>query len=92
MILPTVTRPSHTWSITQARSHLAELLARARTAGPQTITRRGRPTAVVVSTGDWDRRSRRTGTLAEFLAASPLRGSGLDLARRPSLPRKFELP
>ena len=49
--------------------------------GPQTITRNGKATAVVVSFDEWSRKTSRKGTLAEFLLASPLRGADLDLDR-----------
>jgi hypothetical protein len=36
---------------------------------------------VIVSAEEWARKTVRKGTLAEFLLASPLRGSDLDLER-----------
>jgi prevent-host-death family protein len=69
------------WTVTQARAKLSELITRARTSGPQTITRHGRAVAVVVSPEGWQRKDRRRGNLAEFFAASPLRGSGLVVER-----------
>jgi prevent-host-death family protein len=56
-------------------------------AGPQTITRNGKPCAVIVSAEEWARKTVRKGTLAEFLLASPLRGAGLELERRHDAPR-----
>jgi prevent-host-death family protein len=66
------------WTVAAAKAKLGQVIDQART-GPQRITRNGRPAAVVVSVEDWERRTRRTGNLAEFLAASPLPGSGLKL-------------
>ncbi|UXT92729.1 type II toxin-antitoxin system Phd/YefM family antitoxin (plasmid) [Agrobacterium pusense] len=54
---------------------------------PQTITRNGKPSVVVVSAEEWQRRTGRRGSLAEFLLASPLRGADLDLERRDDEPR-----
>jgi len=71
-----------TWTVAQAKARLSEVLDQALSQGPQTITRSGRTTAVLVSAEEWERKSRRTGNLAEFFAASPLRGSELDLDRR----------
>ena len=48
-------------------------------AGPQTITRNGKPSAVIVSAEEWARKNVRKGTLAEFPLVSPLRGADLDL-------------
>src|SRR2546430_10965870 len=53
----------------------------AQTRGPQTITRRGRRAAVVVDAEEWERRTQRAGTLADFFRTSPLRGSGLKIRR-----------
>ncbi|WP_163434655.1 type II toxin-antitoxin system prevent-host-death family antitoxin, partial [Escherichia coli] len=60
---------------------------------PQTITRHGKPVAVIVSTEEWTRKTARKGTLAEFLLASPLRGADLDLDldRQADLPRDVTL-
>jgi prevent-host-death family protein len=71
----------HTWSVAEAKARLSELLDHALSDGPQAITRRGREIAIVVSTDEWHRKTSRSGNLAEFLAASPLRGSDLDIER-----------
>lgn len=70
-----------TWSLANAKAHLSEVIDQAVSEGPQTITRRGRPTAVVVSAEEWERERRRKGTLSEFFRNSPLYGSGIDLER-----------
>jgi len=79
------------WTVAEAKAKFSEVLERAQSEGPQTITRNGRRAAVVVSAGEWERKTKRKGTLAEFFAASPLRGSGLKLKRIPSRPRKIDL-
>jgi prevent-host-death family protein len=75
------TAHDHTWSVAEAKARLSELLDHALNDGPQAITRRGREIAVVVSTEEWHRKTSRSGSLAEFLAESPLRGSDLDIER-----------
>ena len=75
-----------TWSLSNAKARLSEVIDRAQ-AGPQIITRHGRPDAVVVSVDEWTRKTARKGTLAEFLLGSPLRGADLDLERQPDAPR-----
>lgn len=57
------------------------VIDQALSSGPQTITRNGRETVVVVSVDEWKRKARRKGNLAEFFAASPLRGSQLAVER-----------
>jgi prevent-host-death family protein len=59
----------------------SDLIDRALSDGPQTITRRGQKTVIVVSADEWERRTRGVGTLADFFAASPLRGSRLEVDR-----------
>ena len=39
----------------------------------------------------WQRKTQRVGNLAEFFAASPLRGSGLKIHRLKGQPRKIKL-
>jgi prevent-host-death family protein len=78
--------------VAQAKSKFSELLDRAQTGGPhQTITRNGRRTAVIVAAEERERTARRKGNLAEFFAASPLRGSGLKIKRIEERPRKVYL-
>ena len=73
------------------QTKFSELIDRADTEGPQTITRHGKTAAVIVSAREWERRTQRTGNLAEFFAASPLRGSGLKAHRVKGGLRKVEL-
>ncbi len=77
------------WTVAEAKAKLSELIELARSRGPQTITRNGRTAAVVVGAEDWERKTRRSGNLAEFFAASPLRNSGLRMKRRKDMPRKL---
>jgi prevent-host-death family protein len=70
------------WSVAAAKAKFSEVIDRALSEGPQMITRNGRRAAVVVSADEWERKTSRTGNLAEFFARSPLRGSGLIMRRR----------
>jgi prevent-host-death family protein len=79
-----------TWTLAGAKARLSEVVDRAQ-AGPQTITRNGKPSAVIVSAEEWARKTARKGTLAEFLLASPLRGADLDLERQRDAPRDVTL-
>ena len=69
------------WTVAQAKARFSEVIERAMTGRPQTITRNGRTAVVVVDAADWKRRTERKGTLAEFLAASPLRNAGAETQR-----------
>ena len=82
---------AETWTVATAKATLSQVIDQAQTQGPQTITRNGRTAAVVVSADEWDRKTRRVGNLAEFLASSPLRGSGLVIERSRDAPEGAEL-
>lgn len=79
------------WAVAEAKARLSELIDRALSDGPQTITRKGQETVVVVSAEEWRRKTKRRGNLAEFFASSPLRGSALRLERIKDKPRNIDL-
>ncbi|AVA25171.1 type II toxin-antitoxin system prevent-host-death family antitoxin [Rhizobium sp. LEGMi198b] len=78
------------WTVASAKAKLSEVIECAQSA-PQTITRNGKPSVVVVSAEEWHRKTARKGTLAEFLMGSPLRGADLDLERQRDDPRDLSL-
>ena len=63
------------WQVQEAKAELSSLIRAAETDGPQTITRSGRPVAVVIAQGDFERLIRRerapAGTLVDFLGTWP---------------------
>ena len=75
--------PDRAWTVAEAKAKFSEVIAKAASEGPQTITRNGRRAAVLVAADEWERKTKRKGTLADFFAASPLRGSGINLERLP---------
>jgi prevent-host-death family protein len=79
------------WTVAEAKAKFSEIIERAMSEGPQTITRKGRTAVVVVGAEEWQQKTRRIGNLAEFFAASPLRGSGLKIRRLRQVPRKVSL-
>ncbi|HLX84560.1 MAG TPA: type II toxin-antitoxin system Phd/YefM family antitoxin [Terriglobales bacterium] len=81
----------HAWSVAEAKAKFSEVIEKANSEGPQTITRNGRRAAVLVAVEEWERRTKRQGTLADFFAASPLRGSGIKIDRLPMRLRKVDL-
>ena len=84
-------RSKAVWALAEAKARLSEVIDRALSRGPQTVTRRGRPAVVVVSVEEWRRKSRRKGNLAEFLARSPLRESNLVVTRSKDKPPPLHL-
>jgi len=79
------------WTVAEAKAKFSEVLDRAQSEGPQTITRNGRTTAVVVAAEEWERKTKRKGNLAEFFAGSPLRGSRVRIKRLSTRLRKAAL-
>jgi prevent-host-death family protein len=77
------------WSVADAKARLSEVIETARRDGPQTITRNGKPAVVVVSFEEWETKTRRKGSLAEFFRDSPLVGVDLDLERINDEPRDW---
>ena len=80
-----------TWTVAEAKAKFSEVIDHARAQGPHTITRNGRHAVVIVSAEEWERKTRRRGNLAEFLAASPLKGSKLQVKRSKSTLRTNDL-
>ena len=77
------------WQMQEAKNKLSELVDRARTEGPQTITRHGKDAAIVISPEDFRGSNENKGTLLDFFRNSPLRG--LDLERTVDDPREVDL-
>jgi len=69
------------WTVAEAKAKFSKLIGQAQSKGPQIVTRRGRATVVVVSAEEWERKTRRSGSLADFFADSPLPGSGMQVER-----------
>ena len=80
----------HAWTVAEAKAKFSEVIEKAKSEGPQTITRNGRRAAVLVAAEEWERKTKRKGTLADFFAASPLRGSGIKIRPMPVRLRKVE--
>lgn len=72
---------SAAWTVAEAKARFSEIIDKAAAEGPQTVTRRGRKAVVIVDAEEWERKTRRSGSLAEFFAASPLPASGLEIER-----------
>jgi prevent-host-death family protein len=78
------------WTVAEAKAKFSEVIERAGKQGPQTVTRNGKEAVVIVSAEEWKRKTKRKGTLSEFFARSPLRGSGIDTERLKDGPRETE--
>ncbi len=79
------------WQLQEAKARLSEVLRSAQGEGPQEITVRGEPAAVVVSRRDYERLNGSKLSFLEFMAPSPLAGVDVDLERDRSPVRTVEL-
>ena len=79
------------WTVARAKAQLSQVIDRALRDGPQTITRHGRDAVVVVSATEWENKTKRKGSLADFFAESPLRNSGLVIERDSETAREIDL-
>lgn len=81
---------SQIWTVAEAKAKFSEVIDRAQSEGPQTVTRNGHKAVVIVGAEEWQKKTKPTGTLVDFFASSPLREGGLKLPRR-TRPRKVDL-
>jgi prevent-host-death family protein len=82
------------WQLQEAKARFSEVFRLARARGPQRVTKHGREAVVIVPAEEYARLAQfkgRKGSLAEFFAASPLRGSGIDLERPRDFGREIKL-
>lgn len=79
------------WQLQEAKNRLSQVVDSALHDGPQTITLRGKPTAVVVSFEEFGKLTRQRTALSQFFRESPLHDVELDLRRSADLSREVEL-
>jgi len=79
------------WQLQEAKNRLSQVVDSALHDGPQTITLRGKPAAVVVSFDEYRRLTLPRTGLAQFFRQSPLHDIELDLSRSADLSREVEL-
>lgn len=86
----------HAWSLQDAKNHFSEVVRAAERDGPQTVTRHGKPAAVVISTEEYERlkdpNRRRYKNFGELLLAMPQGGDDdiWDNLRQPMTMRDIE--
>jgi antitoxin Phd len=79
------------WQLQDAKNRFSEVVEQARRNGPQFITRRGADAAVVVSSEDWAKLTRRRSPLIEVLRRAPRIPGGLDIDRSKDTGRDVDL-
>jgi antitoxin Phd len=87
-------RKSQPWQLQTAKARFSELFRRARTEGPQVVTRQGKEQVVVLPAEQFARlikRGRQPKSLVRFFAESPLASVTLDLSRDVDSGREIKL-
>ena len=82
------------WQLQTAKAQFSEVFRRARTQGPQYVTRQGKEAVVILSAEEFGRlteRTRQPRSLVRFFAESPLADAGVNLERHPDYGRKVDL-
>lgn len=79
------------WQLQEAKARLSEVIQKAINEGPQDISLRGRPAAVVLSYADYEMLTRPKPSFTTFLRESPLHGVELELERDTSPTREVGL-
>jgi prevent-host-death family protein len=79
------------WQLQDAKARLSELVKAAQAHGPQEITVRGEPAAVVLSRADYERLRRGKPRFLDFMRRSPLVGVDLLIERDKSPGREAAL-
>lgn len=79
------------WQLQEAKNRLSQVVDQALHDGPQTITLRGKPSAVVVSFEEYRKLTMPRTGLSQFFRQSPLCAVELDLSRSADLSREVEL-
>jgi prevent-host-death family protein len=88
----TAKTPAESWQIQSAKARFSEVFRKARSEGPQRITRQGKDGVIMVAEEQYNRlvgKSRQPKSLVDFLRNSPLRG--VDLERDPDPGRDIDL-
>ncbi len=82
------------WQLQTAKAQFSEVFRRARTEGPQWVTRQNKEAVVILPAEEFERlltRSRQPGSLSEFFAHSPLAKAKIDLERDVDYGREIDL-
>lgn len=91
---PSTKRQSSPWQLQAAKARFSELFRRARTEGPQVVTRQGKEQVVVLPVEQFaqlTKRVRQPKSLVKFFAESPLAQLKVDLSRDVDSGREIKL-
>jgi antitoxin Phd len=80
-----------TWQLQEAKARLSEVIKQASKEGPQTITMRGEPTAVIISRDEYERLKYPRESFIDFMRKSPLYGVDIDMKREQTMTRETDI-
>ena len=85
---------ARTWQLQEAKNRFSEVVDLALEEGPQTVTRHGKPVAVIVAKADFDKQRPRhagRGTVLPFLRRLSFAGADLRIERASDVDRDVDL-
>lgn len=82
---------SKKWQLQEAKNKFSEVVRKASEEGPQTVTKHGKDSVVVLSADDYRKLEQPKTSLIEFFQKSPLSKVEIDLKRDKSPARSIDL-
>jgi len=79
------------WQLQDAKARFSEVIKKDRKEGPQQVTVRGKPSAVVISVDEYEAMKQKHPDFVHFMRTSPLAGMELDISRSDSPVRDIDL-
>jgi len=79
------------WQLQDAKARFSEVIKSAQDEGPQQVTVRGKPSAVVISVEEYEAMKRQRPRFVDLMRSSPLAGADLLIERSDSLTRNITL-
>jgi len=79
------------WQLQDAKARLSELIKSAHNEGPQQVTVRGKPSAIVISVEEFEAMKRQRPRFVDLMRSSPMVGEALTIERSDSLTRDVTL-
>jgi antitoxin Phd len=86
--------PATRWQLQTAKARFSELFRRARTEGPQWITKQDKEAVVMLPAEDFEAlaaRAKQPKSFVQFMRESPLMSSGINLEREEDYGREVDL-
>jgi len=79
------------WQVQEAKAKFSQVVENANKKGHQTITKNGKPIAVVLSQEEFEKITEPKTSLLEFFRSAPYPELELDITRSRDLPREIDL-